>query len=212
MTAIELAIRRPDDALVMPLCHANSVKFLVSFAYAGAATSVYSRRSFDPAHCLRALGETGATFTSLVPTHYILMLALSEAERSGLDLSHMAKLMISSAPAPRHQAGGDGDVSRTPPVRALRLQRGGLGDDAAPRRTVHPSRHCGRETVGSAPIRILDENGNEVPDGQPASSTPANPYTSRATGACPRRRRRRSAAITAPSATWHSAIPRASSG
>ncbi len=100
MTAIELAIRRPDDAmLVMPLCHANSVNFLVSFAYAGAATSVYSRRSFDPAHCLRALGETGATFTSLVPTHYILMLALSEAERSGLDLSHMAKLMISSAPA-----------------------------------------------------------------------------------------------------------------
>ncbi len=40
----------------------------------------------------------GATFTSLVPTHYILMLALSEAERGGLDLSRMAKLMISSPP------------------------------------------------------------------------------------------------------------------
>ena len=100
VTQVELAIRRADDAmLVMPLCHANSVNFLVSFAYAGAAASVYSRKSFDPAHCLRALGESGATFTSLVPTHYILMLALSASERSGLDLTRMAKLMISSAPA-----------------------------------------------------------------------------------------------------------------
>ncbi len=69
----------------------------------------------------------------------------------------------------------------------------------------------GRETVGSAPIRILDENGNEVPDGQPGELS-CNPIRSRATGACPRRRRRRSVAITAPSATWRSAIPRASSG
>ncbi len=60
----------------------------------------------------------------------------------------------------------------------------------------------GRETVGSAPIRILDENGDEVPDGQPASSTPAIPTRSRATGACPRRQLRPSAGSIALSATW----------
>ncbi len=35
----------------------------------------------------------------------------------------------------------------------------------------------GRETVGSAPIRILDENGDEVPDGQPGELHSCNPYT-----------------------------------
>ncbi len=35
----------------------------------------------------------------------------------------------------------------------------------------------GRETVGSAPIRILDENGDEVPDGQPGELFSCNPYT-----------------------------------
>ncbi len=179
MTAIELAIRRPDDAmLVMPLCHANSVNFLVSFAYAGAATSVYSRRSFDPAHCLRALGETGATFTSLVPTHYILMLALSEAERSGLDLSHMAKLMISSAPArpDTKQA-----VMEMFPNSGLFELYG--SSEAGWVTMLHPDEQfthlgtVGRETVGSAPIRIVDENGNEVPDGQPGELYSCNPYT-----------------------------------
>ncbi len=179
MTAIELAIRRPDDAmLVMPLCHANSVNFLVSFAYAGAATSVYSRRSFDPSHCLRALGETGATFTSLVPTHYILMLALSEAERSGLDLSHMAKLMISSAPArpDTKQA-----VMEMFPNSGLFELYG--SSEAGWVTMLHPDEQfthlgtVGRETVGSAPIRILDENGDEVPDGQPGELFSCNPYT-----------------------------------
>ena len=35
----------------------------------------------------------------------------------------------------------------------------------------------GRECVGSAAIRLLDENGNEVPDGQPGELFSFNPYT-----------------------------------
>ncbi len=179
VTEIELGIRRADDAmLVMPLCHANSVNFLVSFAYAGAATTVYSRRSFDPAEALRALGETGATFTSLVPTHYILMLALSEAERRGLDLSRVAKLMISSAPA------------RPDTKRAVMemFPNSGLfelygSSEAGWVTMLHPDEQfthlgtVGRETVGSAPIRILDEAGNEVPDGQPGELFSNNAMT-----------------------------------
>lgn len=73
MTDIELGVHREDDALlVMPMCHANSVNFFAAFAYCGVATSIYSRASFDSAHCLRVLGASGATFTSLAPTHYIM--------------------------------------------------------------------------------------------------------------------------------------------
>ena len=60
----------------MPMCHANSLFFFSAFAYCGASCFVYSRKSFDPEHLLRTLGESGATFTSLVPTHYIMMLGL----------------------------------------------------------------------------------------------------------------------------------------
>jgi len=35
----------------------------------------------------------------------------------------------------------------------------------------------GRECIGSAPIRLLDENGNEVPDGQPGELYSRTPYT-----------------------------------
>jgi hypothetical protein len=35
-----------------------------------ATCTVYSRKSFDPEHLLRTLADGGASFTSLVPTHY----------------------------------------------------------------------------------------------------------------------------------------------
>ena len=77
VTEIELGIHRTDGALlVMPMCHANSLNFFGAFCYCGGVTTVYSRKSFDPEHCVRTLAEGGVTFTSLVPTHYIMMLGL----------------------------------------------------------------------------------------------------------------------------------------
>lgn len=56
VTAIELGIHREDGALlVMPMCHANSLNFFGTFAYCGAETAIYSRKSFDPEHCVRTL-------------------------------------------------------------------------------------------------------------------------------------------------------------
>jgi fatty-acyl-CoA synthase len=100
VTEIELGLHREDSALlVMPMCHANSLNFFGAFAYCGAETAVYSRRSFDPEHGVKTLAGGGSTFTSLVPTHYIMMLGLPAAVREAHDLSRVTKLMISSAPA-----------------------------------------------------------------------------------------------------------------
>lgn len=179
VTDIELSLGREDEALlVMPMCHANSLYFFGSFAYCGAATAVYSRKSFDPEHAVRTLAATGATFTSLVPTHFITMLDLPEAVRTGHDLSRVEKLMISSAPARQDTKRG---------VMAM-FENSGLfelygSSEAGWVTMLHPDEQftklgsVGRECVGSRPIRILDEAGEEVPDGEPGELYSCNPYT-----------------------------------
>ena len=57
------------------------------------------RRSFDPEALLTTISKERVTFTSLVPTHYIVMLALPEATRAAYDVSAVQRLLISSAPA-----------------------------------------------------------------------------------------------------------------
>jgi fatty-acyl-CoA synthase len=100
--ALDIGITSDDTALlVMPMCHANSLFFAFTFSYCGATCVIEDRQSFDPELLLRRLAEERITFTSLVPTHYIMMLALDEATRRRYDVSRVSKLMISSAPARR---------------------------------------------------------------------------------------------------------------
>ena len=179
ITEIELGIHRNDGALlVMPMCHANSLYFFGAFSYCGGATTIYSRKSFDPEHCVRTLAEGGSTFTSLVPTQYIMMLGLSPEVRARYDLDRVTKLMISSAPA------------RPDTKRAVMemFRNSGLFELYGSTETgwvtmLHPEEQfsrlgsVGRECVGSAPIRLLDETGQEVPDGEPGELYSCNPYT-----------------------------------
>jgi fatty-acyl-CoA synthase len=178
VTEIELGMSRNDGALlVMPMCHANSLYFFGAFAYCGATTTVYNRKSFDPEHCARALGDGLATFTSLVPTHYAMMLALPETVRARLELDRVAKLMISSAPA------------RPDAKRAIMemFPNAGLFELYGSTETgwatmLHPDEQfdklgsVGRECVGSAPIRILGGDGEEVPDGEVGELYANNAY------------------------------------
>ncbi|MGE0846020.1 MAG: AMP-binding protein [Flavobacteriaceae bacterium] len=179
VTDIELGFHREDDALlVMPMCHANSLYFFGALAYCGGGVTVYNRKSFDPGHCLRTISDTGVTFTSLVPTHYIMMLALPAAERAACDLDRIGKLMISSAPA---RADTKSAVMEMFPNSGLFELYG--SSEAGWVTMLHPHEQfsklgtVGRECVGSAPVRILDEDGNEVADGEPGELYSCNPYT-----------------------------------
>jgi acyl-CoA synthetase (AMP-forming)/AMP-acid ligase II len=179
MTEIELSLHRRDNALlVMPLCHANSLNFFTSFVYCGAGVSIYSRKSFDPALCLRAFAEMGATFTSLVPTQYSMLLEVPEAERGGEGFGQVEKLMISSAPA----------LAETKRAIMEMFSNSGLFElygstEAGWVTMLHPHEQfdklgtVGREVVGSAPILLLDDDGVEVPDGQPGELFSCSPYS-----------------------------------
>ncbi|HET7718129.1 MAG TPA: AMP-binding protein, partial [Bauldia sp.] len=99
---VDFGFSRDDRGLlVMPMCHANSIFFMFAFVSCGASCAVYDRRSFEPEHLLRTLAAGHFTFTSLVPTHYIMMLGLPEQTKQTLDVSNVTKLLISSAPARR---------------------------------------------------------------------------------------------------------------
>jgi fatty-acyl-CoA synthase len=179
VTEIELGIHRNDGALlVMPMCHANSLYFFGAFSYCGGTTTIYSRKSFDPEHCVRTLAEGGSSFTSLVPTHYIMMLDLPATVRSQHRLDKVTKLMISSAPA------------RQETKRAVMemFRNSGLFELYGATETgwvtmLHPDEQfiklgsVGRECVGSAPIKIMDNNGQEVRDGETGELFSCNPYT-----------------------------------
>jgi acyl-CoA synthetase (AMP-forming)/AMP-acid ligase II len=179
MTEVELGLHRRDDSLlVMPMCHANSLNFFSAFTYIGGTVTIFSRKSFDPELCLRTLGETGATFTSLVPTQYGMMLDVPPAERGRFGFDRVEKLMISSAPA---RAETKRAVMEMFPNSGLFELYGST--EAGWVTMLHPHEQfdklgtVGREVVGSAPILLLDDDGNEVPDGQPGELFSCSPYS-----------------------------------
>jgi fatty-acyl-CoA synthase len=178
MTEVELSLHRRDNALlVMPMCHANSLNFFTAFVYCGATVTIFSRPSFDAGLCLRTFAETGATFTSLVPTHYTMLLEVPGKERGGAAFDRVEKLMISSAPAlPETKR----EVMRMFPNSGLFELYGST--EAGWVTMLHPHEQfdklgtVGREVVGSLPIRLLDDDGNEVPDGAPGELYSCGPY------------------------------------
>ena len=179
ITEVEMGVSQHDAALlVMPMCHANSLYFLGAFAYCGASCTVYSRKSFDPEHLLRTLGESGASFTSLVPTHYIMMLALPAAVRAKYNVERVTKLLVSSAPARRDTKLAIMDYFRNSGLFELYgSTEAGWVTMLHPQEQLTKLGSVGRECIGSAPIRLIDPAGNEVADGETGELYSCNPYT-----------------------------------
>ncbi len=167
-TALEMGFQREDTALlVMPLCHANSLYFGTTFIHMGGSCIIEDRRSFDPEALLRTLAEDRVTFTSLVPTHYIMMLALPPEVKRRFDLSAVGKLMISSAPA--RQDTKRGIMELFPNGHLYELYgstEAGWVTLLRPEEQLSKLGSVGREWAGSGPIRLLDERRQEVADGE----------------------------------------------
>ncbi len=177
-TEVELGFSRRDSGLlVMPLCHANSLNFLGALTYCGAPVTVYSRSSFDPEHLLRALADGVATFTSLVPTHYVMMLGLERSVLDGVNPERISKLMISSAPARRDTKQAILDYFRNSGLWELYgSTEQGWATMLQPEEQFTKLGSVGRECVGSAPIRLLNEEGRDVPQGDVGELYSATPY------------------------------------
>ena len=89
------------NLLVMPCCHVNSLFYSYVATWVGGTVMAYNMVSFSPEELLKTFSDHKITFTSLVPTHYIMMLALPDEVKLKYDLTSVKKLLISSAPARR---------------------------------------------------------------------------------------------------------------
>jgi acyl-CoA synthetase (AMP-forming)/AMP-acid ligase II len=163
-----MGFSRDDTALlVMPLCHANSLYFANTFIHLGATVIIDDRRSYDPEALLATLSQQKVTFTSLVPTHYIMLLALPDEVKQRYDVSSVGKLMISSAPARKATKLAILEYFRNGKLYELYgSTEAGWVTLLRPHAQIAKLGSVGREWTGSGAIRILDENGREVADGE----------------------------------------------
>jgi acyl-CoA synthetase (AMP-forming)/AMP-acid ligase II len=167
-TAIDQGFSQADyGLLVMPLCHSNSFWYATLLTYLGASVRIYDRRSVDPEHLLATLTQGGLTFTSLVPTHYIMMLSLPEALRARHRGNSVTKLLISSAPARREtKLEVLGQFPHSKLYEGYGSTEAGWVTVLQPEDQLSRLGSIGRETVGSARIRLLGPDGEEVPEGE----------------------------------------------
>jgi acyl-CoA synthetase (AMP-forming)/AMP-acid ligase II len=111
--------------------------------------------------------DEAVTFTSLVPTHYVMMLDLPDDVKAKYDVSSMRKLLCSSAP-----------VRKETKLQAMDYwKNAGLYEEYGtteaggttllrPNEQLKKLGSIGRELYGIEKIRLLDEEGKEVPEGQ----------------------------------------------
>jgi fatty-acyl-CoA synthase len=169
--------RNDSGLLVMPMCHANSLYFAHVFAACGAASCVYDPKSLEPEHLLTTLAGGKFTFTSLVPTHYIMMLGLSESVKRKLDVESVAKLLISSAPARK-----DTKLALMEYFRRSQLYEAYGSTEAGWVTMLRPEEQLtklgsiGRECLGTGRIKLLDPDGAEVADGEVGEIYSRTPY------------------------------------
>ena len=167
-TALEFGFSREDTGLlVMPMCHANSLYFGLTFMYLGATVVVDDHKSFDPEALLQTLTRERATFTSLVPTHYIMMLGLPQEVKARYDLSAVGKLLVSSAPARKDTKLAILDFFKNSRLFELYgATETGWVTVLKPDEQILRLGSVGREWAGSGAIKILDADKKEVADGE----------------------------------------------
>ena len=167
-TALEMGFTRDDTALlVMPLCHANSLYFGTTFMHIGGTCIIEDRRSFDPEALLATLAREKVTFTSLVPTHYIMLLALPDEVKRRHDVSAVGRLLVSSAPARKDTKLAILDFFRNGRLYELYgSTEAGWVTLLRPDEQISKLGSVGREWAGSGAIRLLDEQRREVADGE----------------------------------------------
>ncbi len=160
---------RPDDKilLVMPMCHVNSIYYSFAYTLLGASVMVYNMVTFDPEDLLKTISEYKITYTSLVPTHYIMILGLPDEVKQKYDVSCIRQLLISSAPARKELKLAIMEYFKSAELwEAYGSTEAGLVTYLRPEEQFAKLGSIGREIFGSDRIKLLDENKKEVPDGE----------------------------------------------
>ena len=149
--------------LVMPCCHVNSVYNSFPVTWLGGTVMCYNMVSFSPEDLLRTFSVHKVTFTSLVPTHYIMMLALPDETKKKYDLTTVKKLLISSAPARRDTKLGILEMFPNSELyEAYGSTEAGIVTVLKPGEQLTKLGSCGREVIGSDLVQLYDDDGSLI--------------------------------------------------
>ncbi|MGO9566907.1 MAG: AMP-binding protein [Desulfomonilaceae bacterium] len=168
LSNINMGVRPTDKVmLVMPMCHVNSIQYSFPYTLVTAPVFVLNMVSFDPEILLKTIGRYRITFTSLVPTHYRMILDLPDRVKERADVSSVRQLLISSAPASKDLKLAIMDYFKNAELwEAYGSTEGGLGTLLRPEDQLRKLGSIGKEIFGTDRIKLLDEDRNEVPDGE----------------------------------------------
>ncbi len=168
INAVEYGFSEKDYGMViMPLYHVNSTFYGPLFLYIGASLYVGRDKSFDPVKLLEVMAKEKINFTSLIPTHYNLILNVPEDVRKRYDVSSVRKLLCSSAPVRSHIK--KGILNCFPGVElyeAYGSTEAGMVTILKPEDQLRKLGSMGRECLGTDVIKLLDEKGKEVGVGE----------------------------------------------
>ncbi|MDH5702328.1 MAG: AMP-binding protein, partial [Candidatus Bathyarchaeota archaeon] len=166
--AFEFSFSEKDyGMIIMPLYHVNSTFYGPLFLYIGASLYVGRDKGFNPVELLRVISKEKITFTSLIPTHYAMILNVPEDERKKYDVSSLRKLLCSSAPV---RGRIKKEILKCFPnvelYEAYGSTEAGLVTVLRPEDQLRKLGSMGRECLGTDGITLLDEKGNEVSVGE----------------------------------------------
>lgn len=167
INAVDFGFTEHDICLnIMPLFHVNPTFFTFTFTYIGGTIYVHPAMHFIAEEILGIIEKEKITFISLIPTHYNLILNVTHEEKKH-DISSIKKLLCSSAPVRKSMKKAIMDFF--PDVELYE----GYGSTEAGIVTVLKPEHqmsklgsIGFESLGTDFIKILDENDEEVRNGQ----------------------------------------------
>ena len=167
INSVDFGFTEHDVCLnVMPLYHVNSTFYTFLFLYIGGTAYIHPARHFRAEEILEIIEREKITFISLIPTHYNLILNVSE-EAKKHDVGSIKKLLCSSAPVRKSMK--KAIMKFFPGVElyeAYGSTEAGLVTILKPNDQLRKLGSIGYEAVGTDFVKILDEDGNEVPVGE----------------------------------------------
>jgi len=154
----------PSDVhlVVGPLYHTMPNAYAAQHLFVGGTVVVMER--FDAEPCLATIAAERVTTTSMVPAHFVRILALPEAVRARYDVSSLRRVLHAAAPCPP-------DVKRrimsyfpSESVWEFYGATEGPGTIISPEEWLRKPGSVGKPWPGVT-IRVLDEAGRDCPPG-----------------------------------------------
>jgi acyl-CoA synthetase (AMP-forming)/AMP-acid ligase II len=168
INAVEFGFSEKDyGMIIMPLYHVNSTFYGPLFLYIGGSLFVGRDKRFDPVELLRVFSDEKITFTSLIPTHYNLILNVPEAVRKQFDTGSVRKLLCSSAPTRGEVK--KGILQCFPNVElfeAYGSTEAGMVTLLRPEDQMRRLGSIGKECLGTDNLKLLDSDGKDVAIGE----------------------------------------------